>query len=62
MRSDSFESFGNKIVCSNNFSLSISPESKEEADTLFDALSGGGKVGIPMEDAFWGAPFGNFTD
>ena len=62
MGSDSFDSFGTKTIYGNNFSLSINTESKEEADKLFDALSVGGKVGMPMEDAFWGAYFGTFTD
>jgi PhnB protein len=62
MGSDSFESFGGKTIYGNNFSLSITAESKKEADTLFQALSAGGKVGMPMEDAFWGDYFGTFTD
>ena len=62
MGSDSFESFGAKTVYGNNFSLSISPGSKEEADRFFNALSAGGKVIMPMENAFWGGYFGNFTD
>jgi PhnB protein len=62
MGSDSFEAFGGKTVYGNNFSLSIGAESKEEADKLFQALSAGGKVGMPMEDAFWGDYFGTFTD
>jgi PhnB protein len=62
MGSDSFESFGAKTIYGNNFSLSISPGSKEEADRFFNALSAGGKVIMPMENAFWGGYFGNFTD
>ncbi|MCJ8155050.1 VOC family protein [Chryseobacterium sp. SSA4.19] len=46
----------------NNFSISINAESKEEADILFNGLSAGGKVTMPMEDTFWGAYFGMFTD
>lgn len=33
-----------------------------EADRLFNALSAGGKVEIPVQDMFWGAYFGSFTD
>jgi PhnB protein len=60
--SDSFESFGGKTVYGNNFSLAITAESKEEADKLFNALSAGGTVAMPMADAFWGGYFGTFTD
>src|SRR6478735_7561696 len=28
----------------------------------FDALSAGGKVGMPLNDTFWGAKFGMLTD
>ncbi|MDY3363167.1 VOC family protein [Riemerella anatipestifer] len=46
----------------NNFSINITPESKEAADRLFNGLSAGGKVTMPMADTFWGAYFGMFTD
>jgi DNA-binding transcriptional ArsR family regulator len=38
------------------------PDSREETKRLFDALSEGGKVTMPMEDRFWGAYFGECTD
>ena len=62
MGSDSFESFGAKTVYGNNFSLSINAETKEEADKLFNALSAGGKILMPMENTFWNAYFGTFID
>lgn len=46
----------------NNFSVSITPKSKEEADTIFGALSKGGKVTTPLHNTFWGAYFGMVTD
>ena len=46
----------------NNFSISINALSKEEADKLFNGLSAGGKVTMPMSKTFWGAYFGMFTD
>ncbi|MDX2049245.1 MAG: VOC family protein [Chitinophagaceae bacterium] len=46
----------------NNFSISINAGSKEEADKLFDGLSAGGAVTMPMNNTFWGAYFGMFTD
>ncbi len=46
----------------NNFSVSINANSKEEADKLFNGLSAGGRVTMPMNHTFWGAYFGMFTD
>ena len=46
----------------NNFTICISAKSKEEADTLFNGLSKGGKIMMPMDIAFWGDYFGMFTD
>jgi PhnB protein len=46
----------------NNFSVSISAGSKEEADNIFNALSAGGKVTMPLADTFWGDYFGMITD
>jgi PhnB protein len=46
----------------NNFSVSINAGSKEEADRLFNGLSAGGQVTMPMEMSFWGAYFGMFVD
>jgi len=46
----------------NNFSLSISADSKEEADRLFAELSEGGQVMMKMDQTFWGSYFGMFTD
>lgn len=62
MGSDSSESFGHKTVVGNNFSISINADSKEEADKLFNGLSAGGQVTMPMNQTFWGAYFGMFTD
>jgi len=62
MGSDSSESWGQATVMGNNFSISINTESKDEADRLFNGLSAGGKVTMPMEKTFWGAYFGMFTD
>lgn len=42
--------------------ISISAESKEEADRLFKALSAGGSVEVPMDDSPWGSYFGMFRD
>jgi len=46
----------------NNISISINAHSMQEADKLFNGLSVGGTVTMPMADTFWGAYFGMFTD
>ena len=62
MGSDSSEAFGQVTTIGNNFSISITTDSKEEADRLFNGLSEGGKVTMPMDVTFWGDYFGMFTD
>jgi len=61
MGSDTPESYG-VTAFGNNVSLSINADSREEADRLFTGLSAGGQVSMPMENTFWGAYFGMFTD
>ena len=46
----------------NNFSISITADSKAQADKFFNELSAGGNVTMPMADTFWGDYFGSFTD
>jgi PhnB protein len=46
----------------NNFSISITADSKDEADRIFNALSKGGKVTMPMQSTFWGSYFGTLAD
>ncbi len=46
----------------NRSKISVSAESKEEADTIFNGLSVGGQVEAPMSDSPWGTYFGMFRD
>lgn len=62
MGTDALESRGQQLNVENNFYITIEPESKDEADRLFTMLAAGGKVEMPMQDAFWGAYFGMFKD
>lgn len=55
-------SFSGSVIFGTNFSVSINADNKEEADKLFNGLSAGGKVTMPIESTFWGAYFGMFTD
>jgi PhnB protein len=45
-----------------NFSLTIECETPQEVDTLFAALSAGGKVTMPVQETFWASRFGMLTD
>ena len=46
----------------NNFSISITADSREEAEKLFKGLSAGGKVTMPLSKTFWSDSFGMLTD
>ncbi len=60
--SDANEAFGQTAEAGTNFAVSINAENEDEAKKLFDGLSAGGKVTMPLEKTFWGALFGMFTD
>ena len=62
MGSDLLESMGQQVTPGNNAYLFISADSKEEADLLFNGLSEGGTIEMPMQDVFWGAYYGSFAD
>ncbi|MBF9255717.1 VOC family protein [Pontibacter sp. 172403-2] len=62
MGTDALESMGHTLTVGNNFSLSVSAESKAEADKLFQGLAAGGQVTMPLQDTFWGDYFGMITD
>ncbi|THF53436.1 VOC family protein [Flavobacterium supellecticarium] len=46
----------------NRSKISISAETKEEADKLFSSLSAGGAIEMPISDSPWGSYFGMFRD
>lgn len=61
MGSDVLEG-SNDVVFGNNFALSLLPDSEEETIRLFNMLSEGGIVTLPLEKTFWNATFGMCTD
>jgi PhnB protein len=61
MGSDSPAAMG-PTTTGNNSSISISTESEAEATRVFNGLSAGGQVTMPLEKAFWGSYFGMLTD
>jgi PhnB protein len=62
MANDVPEMMGRVNENENRSKISISAESKEEADQLFNGLSAGGKVEMPIADSPWGSYFGMFRD
>ena len=62
MASDVPEILGHVNESENRSKISISAESKEEADKLFNGLSAGGKIEMPIANSPWGSYFGMFRD
>jgi len=62
MATDSLESLGQRLVQGNNVHISVQPESKEEADRIFTALSRGGTIEMPIADQVWGDYYGSLKD
>lgn len=46
----------------NRSKITVSADSKEEADAIFNGLSAGGNVEFPIGDSPWGSYFGAFRD
>lgn len=60
--SDTSELMGEPVQIGNNFSISVNTETNLEADELFEKLSEGGKVTMPMDKTFWSPYYGSLTD
>ncbi|MCX2763647.1 VOC family protein [Aquimarina muelleri] len=62
MGTDAPKEMGFTLTQGNNMHICLEPETREEADRLFNELSSGGIVTMPMADMFFGAYFGEFSD
>jgi PhnB protein len=62
MGSDTPEALGRHNENENRSKICISAESKEEADRLYNGLSEGGEIEMPIADSPWGSYFGMFRD
>jgi PhnB protein len=62
MANDVPEFMGRTNENENRSKIFISAESREEADKLFNGLSAGGNVEMPIGDAPWGPYFAMFRD
>ena len=62
MGSDTPEFMGRHNENENRSKISITAESKDEANKLFNGLSAGGNVEMPIGDSPWGSYFAMFRD
>jgi PhnB protein len=60
MASDSMP--GQPVADGSNVTLNIDFQETGDQQKVFDKLSRGGKVTMPLADTFWGARFGMLTD
>lgn len=60
--SDVLQIMGQVTENDNRNTISISAESREEADKLFNGLSAGGTIEMPIADGPLGSYFGMFAD
>lgn len=62
MGTDAPKEMGFTVTLGNNMHISIEPDSRDDAERIFNELSEGGKITMPIQDMFWGAFFGSLTD
>lgn len=62
MATDAPKEMGFNLSSGNNMHICLEPPTKAETKKLFDALSQGGNVTMPLADMFFGAYFGECTD
>ncbi len=62
MANDVPEHLGRVNENENRSKISVSAESREEADKLYQGLSAGGTVEMPIGDSPWGSYFAMFRD
>jgi PhnB protein len=59
---DMVASMGHELRIGNNTTIALQPDTREEADTLFAALSQGATDVQPMSEQFWGDYWGTCLD
>ena len=62
MGSDTSAAMGTHNENEHRMKISISAESRAEADQIFNGLSAGGTIEMPIADSPWGSYFGMFRD
>jgi PhnB protein len=62
MGADTSETYGPPANSGDNIGISICTDSEEEARRIFNGLSQGGKITMPLEKTFWASLFGMCID
>jgi len=62
MATDMLGSQGQQLTVGNNTTINLEPDTREETQRLFDALSEGATDMAPLQDMFWGATWGTCLD
>ncbi|MES1225610.1 MAG: SRPBCC domain-containing protein [Bacteroidota bacterium] len=62
MATDSPKEMGFALTTGNNMHICLEPSTRVETKKLFDAISKGGNITMPLEDMFFGTYFGTCTD
>ncbi len=62
MGTDAPETMNFKVNFGNNAYINLEPDTREETKKLFDELAEDGKVTMELQEMFWGAYYGSFTD
>lgn len=62
MGTDVVDSMRKKLTFGNNFYIAVEPDSGREAGELFDALSAGGRIEMPLQRTEWAEQYGVCED
>lgn len=62
MGTDMLASMGHTLKIGNNTTINLEPDTREETERLFNALSEGASDVAPLQDMFWGAYWGCCLD
>ena len=62
MGTDMLASLGHELRVGNNTTLNLEPDTREEAERLYDALSAGGSDATGLEHMPWGSYWGTCLD
>lgn len=62
MGTDILDAMDQKLTIGNNFSITLEADSADEAEELFNKLSDGGEVQMPLMETEWAEKYGALTD
>ena len=62
MGTDVVDTMPKKLSIGNNFYITLTPDSAEEAETLFNILSEGGTIEMPLQNTEWAEKHGSCVD